>query len=50
MPNMELREMLLKKEQELEKLVQIVEKHADSPLPGTLQISMIKGVSRGRFF
>ena len=38
--------MLLKKEQELEKLVQIVEKHADSPLPGTLQISMIKGKPR----
>ena len=46
MPIMELREMLLKKEQELEKLVQIVEKHADSPLPGTLQISMIKGKPR----
>ena len=46
MPIMELREMLLKKEQELEKLVQIAEKHIDSPLSGTLQISMIKGKPR----
>ena len=46
MPNMGLRETLLKKEQELEKLVQIAEKHIDSPLSGTLQISMIKGKPR----
>ena len=38
MPNMELRELLLKKEQELEKLVQMAEKHIDSPLSGTLHI------------
>ena len=46
MPNMGLRETLLKKEQELEKLVQIAEKHIDSPLSGTLHISMIKGKPR----
>lgn len=46
MQNMGLREMLLKKEQELEKLVHIAEKHIDSPLSGTLHISMIKGKPR----
>ena len=46
MSNMELRELLLKKEQELEKLVQMAEKHIDSPLSGTLQISIIKGKPR----
>ena len=46
MPNMELREMLLKKEQELEQLVQMAEKYNDSTWPGTLEISNIKGRPR----
>jgi hypothetical protein len=46
MLNMGLREILLKKEQELETQVQIAEKHIDSPLSGTLHISTIKGKTR----
>ena len=37
MQNMGLREMLLKKEQELEKLVHIAEKHIDSPVADLLK-------------
>ena len=46
MPNLEIREMLLKKERELVKLVQMAEKYSDSSLPGALQISIVKGRPR----
>ena len=46
MPNLEIREMLLKKERELVKLVQMAEKYSDSSLPGALQISTVKGRPR----
>ena len=46
MSNMEIRKMLLKKEQELVKLIEMAEKYSESSVPGTLQISMIKGKAR----